>query len=62
MAAVFTGNDSDGYSFIIGSADKKAQEDCGKLREAFGARGGGQPVMTQGSVKASASDIRKVLM
>jgi len=62
MSAVFTGNDDDGYSFIIGSASGQAQEACAKLREAFKARGGGQPAMTQGSVKASADEIRKALM
>ena len=61
MAAVFTGNDNDGYNFVIGSADNKAQEECAKLREAFQARGGGQPVMVQGSLKAEESAIRTVL-
>ena len=62
MAAVFIGNDTDGYSFVIGSADGKANEICGILREAFGARGGGKPVMAQGSVQASEAAIREQLL
>ncbi len=52
---VFTGSDEEGYSFIIGSG--KEQQNAGDaaklLKEKFGARGGGSPLMVQGQVKAS---------
>ena len=36
-------------------------EFCKKMREAFGARGGGRNGIVQGSVSASEADIRKLL-
>ena len=52
-AAVFTGNDGDGYSYIIaGGNGADARSAASLLREKFGARGGGKPEMVQGFVHA----------
>lgn len=62
ICAFFNGNDSDGYSFIIGSRTCDSREAGRILTEKFGARGGGKPAMIQGSVKASAEAIRTALV
>ena len=61
VSAVFTGNDEKGYSFIIGSKNVDCNNIAAALRNKLEARGGGKPVMVQGSVKASREDIEKVL-
>ncbi len=71
MNGVFCGNDRDGYDFIIGAGVGKddsgenigidARECCQRLKDAFGARGGGSAKMVQGSVKASKRDILALL-
>lgn len=53
ICAVFSGNDKAGYQFIIGSSRKDVRELMPRLKESFGARGGGSAAMVQGSVKAS---------
>ena len=57
---LFCGNDEDGYRFVVGSRAKNAQEMAKKLKEEFGARGGGRPEMVQGSVHAAESRIREL--
>ena len=61
VSAVFTGNDEKGYSFIIGSKNVDCNNIAAALRNKLEARGGGKPVMVQGSVKASREDIENVL-
>ena len=61
VSAVFTGNDENGYSFIIGSKNVDCNKIAAALRNKLEARGGGKPVMVQGSVKASREEIEKVL-
>ena len=61
VGAVFTGNDEDGYSFIIGSKNVDCNNIAAALRNKLEARGGGKPVMVQGSVKADRNKIEKVL-
>ncbi len=61
VSAVFTGSDDDGYSFIIGSKNVDCNNIAAALRNKLEARGGGKPVMVQGSVKASRKDIENVL-
>ena len=61
FSAFFTGNDEDGYSFIIGSKNADCNTVAAALRNKLGARGGGKPVMVQGSVKAAKSEIEEVL-
>ncbi len=55
---VFAGSDSEGYRFIIGKKGGDARIASNILREKFGARGGGKPVMVQGSVKATERALR----
>lgn len=61
FSAFFMGNDEDGYSFIIGSKNADCNTVAAALRNKLGARGGGKPVMVQGSVKAAKSEIEEVL-
>lgn len=48
--AVFTGNDEEGYRFILGSNIQDCTAVAVNLREAFGAKCGGSATMIQGSV------------
>lgn len=61
LCAIFSGNDEDGYNFVIGSSTR----DCGAiatgLRELLGAKGGGSKQMAQGSVSATRSTIEQTL-
>lgn len=61
FSAFFMGNDEEGYSFIIGSKNADCNTVAAALRNKLGARGGGKPVMVQGSVKAAKSEIEEVL-
>ena len=61
FSAFFMGNDEEGYSFIIGSKNADCNTVAAALRNKLGARGGGKPVMVQGSVKAAKSEIKEVL-
>ena len=61
FSAFFIGNDEEGYSFIIGSKNADCNTVAAALRNKLGARGGGKPVMVQGSVKAVKSEIEEVL-
>lgn len=61
FSAFFMGNDEEGYSFIIGSKNADCNTVAATLRNKLGARGGGKPVMVQGSVKAVKSEIEEVL-
>ena len=54
---IFTGNDTDGYSFIIGSASQDCRTIANALREQFAAKGGGTAPMIQGSVKAAQTQL-----
>ncbi len=55
--AVFTGNDSDGYQYILGSLHQNCKEASALLAQKFAARGGGSERMVQGSVKALRAEI-----
>ena len=57
--AIFDGNDDDGYSFIIGSSDKDCRSALEFLTERHQAKGGGKSEMVQGSVRATAEEIKK---
>lgn len=58
---VFSGNDSEGYTFVIGAAGADAREYIRALRGAFQASGGGKPEMAQGQVMATENEIRALL-
>lgn len=57
---VFTGNDNDGYHYIIGSSTLDCCKISERLQQTFLARGGGSDAMVQGSVTASESSIRSL--
>lgn len=61
LCCIFSGNDDDGYNFVIGSSTR----DCGAiahgLRELLGAKGGGSKQMAQGSIMATRSQIEQTL-
>ena len=57
-AAVFTGNDVDGYRYVIGSKTKDVRALCRRLNEVFSGSGGGKPEMVQGSLLGTQEKIR----
>ncbi|MBE6017379.1 MAG: alanyl-tRNA editing protein [Lachnospiraceae bacterium] len=61
FCSVFDGNDTDGYSFIIASSALDCNIPVRKLREQFGAKGGGKSIMVQGHVNAPAESIRELI-
>ena len=54
---IFTGNDENGYSFIIGSNSLDCRELAASLRTKLGAKGGGSAPMIQGSVNTNKSQL-----
>ena len=61
FCGVFSGNEEDGYSFIVGSKNKDCKELAQILRTQLGAKCGGNTPMIQGSVTAPAERIREAL-
>ncbi len=61
LCAVFFGDDTNGYSYVIGSKTIDCKETANVLREQLSARGGGSPAMIQGAVSATEEQIRRVL-
>ena len=60
VCAVFAGNEESGYRYVIGSETEDVRPYSKILKEQFDGRGGGKPVMVQGSVNGSEEVIRKV--
>ncbi len=61
FGAVFVGDDEKGYNFIIGSQNADCRLVASALKNRLEARGGGNAVMVQGSVKAGRAAIQRVL-
>ena len=61
VAAVFAGNEKDGYRYVIGSREVDTRTIAKKLNEKFHGRGGGKPEMVQGSLGGSEMEIREEL-
>lgn len=59
--AVFAGNDTDGYRFIIGSANQDCRHLANHMRQTLHAKGGGSAPMIQGTVHATEKEIRQLL-
>ncbi len=57
--AVFFGNDTDGYGYVIGSDSGDLRALARSIGESLNGRGGGKDNMIQGTVKASAAQIRE---
>lgn len=58
---VFSGNDTDGYRFIIGIKDGDATKAASVLRTHLSAKGGGSPKMVQGQVQSDKATIVRLL-
>lgn len=54
---LFSGNDEDGYKYVIASSTLNISYIVEKFNETFDARGGGKQNFVQGTVKAEKSDI-----
>ena len=61
IAAVFAGNDNDGYRYVIGSKKCDVRMLAKKLNEKFHGRGGGKSEMVQGSLFGNEMEIREEL-
>ena len=61
VAAVFAGNDADGYRYVIGSKTVDVRPIATELNQACAGRGGGKPEMVQGSLASSEAKIREVV-
>lgn len=62
VAAVFAGNSSGGYRYVIGSKTQDTRIYAKALNEKFQGRGGGKPEMVQGSLCGDETEIRKEVM
>ncbi len=58
VCAAFTGNDADGYRYIIGSENVKLRAWAKEFNAALNGRGGGSEEMIQGTVNAKKAEIR----
>ena len=61
ICGVFSGNDNDGYKFIISMPGGDAREASDLLKEKLHAKGGGSKDMVQGSVNAAKDVIIEAL-
>lgn len=60
-SAIFTGNDTEGYQFILGSEKADCNQAAKLLRETFQAKCGGSAIMIQGSVHATKKQLTALL-
>lgn len=58
ICAVFSGNDTDGYRYVIGSRQVDLRKAVRELNETFHGKGGGKPEMVQGSLKGNQKEIK----
>lgn len=58
VCGAFGGTDQNGYRYVIGSKMEDVREINQKLREKFGALGGGKPEMVQGSLTGTEVEIK----
>lgn len=61
LCAIFSGDDENGYSFVIGSSTRDCAVIAAGLRELLGAKGGGSKQMAQGSINATRSQIENTI-
>jgi alanyl-tRNA synthetase len=62
IAAVFSGNDRDGYRYIIGSEHADLRSRASEINLGIGGRGGGKKEMIEGSASLSASEIEDYIL
>ncbi len=61
LCAIFSGDDEEGYNFVIGSSTRDCSAIAAGLREMLKAKGGGSKQMAQGNVMATKCEIERVL-
>ena len=61
VCAVFAGKEETGYRYVIGSKAEDVRPLNQRLKEKFGARGGGKPEMVQGSLTGARDQIKALL-
>lgn len=61
VGAVFVGDDSTGYRYVIGSRSEDTRNYAKAVNEACNGRGGGKPEMVQGSVTGTREIIEKTM-
>lgn len=59
LAAVFAGNDENGYRYVVGSRDMDVRGVSKEMNQSLNGRGGGKPEMVQGTVSCSEEEIYK---
>ena len=57
VAWVFSGNDTDGYRYVVGSRSQDVRVLAKEMNEVLHGRGGGKPEMVQGSVACKRTEI-----
>ena len=62
FAAAFSGNDEEGYRYIIGSRHVDLRAMSRELNAAIQGRGGGSPEMIQGRARAAMAEIQQVIL
>lgn len=58
VCAVFSGNEQNGYRYVIGSRSLDMRKLVKEFHTAFAGRGGGKPEMVQGAVKGTEEELR----
>lgn len=61
LAAVFAGNDQEGYRYVIGSKTEDTRKYAKAVNDACNGRGGGKPEMVQGSVTGTKASIEEAM-
>ena len=61
VCAVFSGNDEQGYQYVMGSTEKDCREIQKVLKEKLGAKGGGKPESVQGRLQATKQQIKEII-
>lgn len=61
LAAAFSGNDEEGYRYVIGSRTLDLRAISRELNARIKGRGGGRPEMIQGSAAATEAEIRRAI-
>lgn len=59
LCAIFSGDDTNGYQFIVGSKNVDCKELAKSMKEQLASRGGGSSQMIQGSVSASKQQLEQ---
>lgn len=61
VCGVFSGNENEGYRYVLGSKREDVRVYAKRLNERFSGRGGGKPDMVQGTIGGTEIEIRKLL-